>query len=146
MRCLDLIGVLFVFGIKFRHELPEGFKRVFGTGMLPIIFINLFIGFIGRGFIGNAAHLSGLFAGAALALFLDYRRPGARASITTAWRVLQVLCLAVIVVAGYKVVRNFNRIRRRLLARTTPNANDVDFSELCECDESGSGKSCGGDS
>jgi len=38
-----LIGVLFVFGIKFRRELPEGFKRVFGTGMLPIIFINLFI-------------------------------------------------------------------------------------------------------
>ena len=27
-----LVGVLFVFGIKFRHELPEGFKRVFGTG------------------------------------------------------------------------------------------------------------------
>ena len=29
-----LVGVLFVFGIKFRHELPEGFKRAFGTGML----------------------------------------------------------------------------------------------------------------
>ena len=28
-----LVGVLFVFGIKFRHELPEGFKRAFGTGM-----------------------------------------------------------------------------------------------------------------
>ena len=115
-----LIGVLFVFGIKFRHELPEGFKRVFGTGMLPIIFINLFIGFIGRSFIGNSAHLSGLFAGAALALFIDYRRPGARASITTAWRVLQFLCLAVILVAGYKVVKNFNH-PTPALARATPN-------------------------
>jgi rhomboid protease GluP len=115
-----LIGVLFVFGIKFRKELPEGFKRVFGTGMLPIIVINLFIGFIGRSFIGNSAHLSGLFAGAALALFIDYRRPGARASITTAWRVLQFLCLAVIVVAGYKVVKNFNH-PTPALARTTPN-------------------------
>ena len=103
-----LVGVLFVFGIKFRHELPEGFKRVFGTGLLPIILINLFIGFIGRSFIGNSAHLAGLFSGAALAVFVDYRRPGARASITTIWRVLQVLSLAVIVVAGYKVVRNFN--------------------------------------
>ena len=37
-----LVGVLFVFGIKFRHELPEGFRRAFGTGMLPIIIINLF--------------------------------------------------------------------------------------------------------
>ena len=104
-----LIGVLFVFGIKYRHELPEGFKRVFGTGMLPIIFINLFIGFIGRSFIGNSAHLGGLFAGALLALFIDYRRPGARAGIATIWRVLQILCLALIVVSGYKIVRNFNR-------------------------------------
>ena len=121
-----LIGALFVFGIKFRHELPEGFKRVFGTGMLPIIIINLFIGFIGRAFIGNSAHLSGLFAGAALALFLDYRRPGARASITAAWRVLQFLCLAVIVLAGYKVVRNFNR-PTPAVARATPNARALVF-------------------
>src|SRR5689334_20244347 len=104
-----LVGVLFVFGIKYRRELPEGFKRVFGTGLLPIIFINLFIGFIGRSFIGNSAHLAGLFSGAAVALFVDYRRPGVRASITTIWRVLQVISLAVIVIAGYKVVRNFNR-------------------------------------
>jgi membrane associated rhomboid family serine protease len=112
-----LVGVLFVFGIKFRHELPEGFKRVFGTGLLPIIFINLFIGFVGRSFISNSAHLAGLFSGAALAVFVDYRRPGARASITTAWRVLQVISLAVIVVAGYKVVRNFSR---PVLARNVP--------------------------
>src|SRR2546422_7407649 len=73
-----LIGVLFVFGIKFRRELPEGFKRAFGTGLLPLIFINLFIGFMGRGFIDNAAHLGGLASGAALALVIDYKRPGER--------------------------------------------------------------------
>ena len=117
-----LVGVLFVFGIKYRRELPEGFKRVFGTGLLPIIFINLFIGFIGRSFIGNSAHLAGLFSGAALALFVDYRRPGVRASITTIWRVLQVISLAIIVVAGYKVVRNFNRTA---LAQTVPAANSL---------------------
>ncbi|HEU4834756.1 MAG TPA: rhomboid family intramembrane serine protease [Pyrinomonadaceae bacterium] len=104
-----LIGILFVFGIKYRRELPEGFKRVFGTGMLPIIFINLFIGFVGSNFIGNAAHLGGLFTGAALALFVDYRRPGARAGITTAWRALQIACLLVIAVGAYKVARNFGR-------------------------------------
>lgn len=119
-----LVGVLFVFGIKFRRELPEGFKRVFGTGLLPIIFINLFIGFIGRSFIGNSAHLAGLFSGAALALFVDYRRPGARASITTIWRVLQMVSLAIIVVAGYKVVRNFSR---PVLARTAPAPNTIIF-------------------
>ena len=54
-----LVGVLFVFGIKFRHELPEGFKRAFGTGLLPMIVLNLFIGYVLRGFIDNAAHLAG---------------------------------------------------------------------------------------
>lgn len=103
-----LVGVLFVFGIKFRRELPEGFKRAFGTGLLPIIFINLVIGFVGRGFIDNAAHLGGLLSGAALALAVDYRRPGARASITNLWRVVQVLALAFVGLGFYKVARNFN--------------------------------------
>ena len=104
-----LVGVLFVFGIKFRHELPEGFKRAFGTGMLPIILINLFIGFVGRGFIDNAAHLGGLLAGAALALAVEYRRPGERGGLATIWKVLQAASLIVVVLSFYKVVRNFNR-------------------------------------
>ena len=121
-----LVGVLFVFGIKYRHELPEGFKRVFGTGLLPIIFINLFIGFVGRSFIGNSAHLAGLFTGAALALFVDYRRPGARAVITTAWRALQVVCLIALALGAYKVVRNFGRPIPALV-RATPNGNTLIF-------------------
>jgi hypothetical protein len=119
-----LVGVLFVFGIKYRRELPEGFRRVFGTGLLPIIFINLFIGFLGRSVISNAAHLAGLFVGALLAVFIGYRRPGARVSVTIAWRALQVVCLIAIAFGAYKVVRNFNR---PLLARATPNANRLIF-------------------
>jgi membrane associated rhomboid family serine protease len=119
-----LVGVLFVFGIKFRRELPEGFKRVFGTGMLPIIFINLFIGFVGRSFIGNSAHLAGLLSGAALAVFVDYRRPGARMSITTAWRVLQILSIAIIALGAYGIVRNFNQ---PVMVRNPPNANELVF-------------------
>jgi len=104
-----LVGVLFVFGIKFRRELPEGFKRAFGVGMLPIIFINLFIGYLGRGFIDNAAHLGGLVTGTALALAAEYRRPGDRTSVSVVWRVLQALSLVIVVASAYKVVRNFNR-------------------------------------
>lgn len=122
-----LVGVLFVFGIKYRHELPEGFKRVFGTGLLPIIFINLFIGFVGRSFIGNAAHLGGLFTGAALALFIDYRRPGSRAGINVAWRVLQGLSLALIALGAYKVVRNFNRPLPVQVKLTPAEANKIVF-------------------
>lgn len=103
-----LVGVLFVFGIKFRRELPEGFRRAFGTGMLPIIIINLFIGYVGRGVIDNAAHLGGLLSGAALATVVVYRRPGERRGIAVAWRILKVLALVLIVVAFYKAGRNFN--------------------------------------
>ena len=103
-----LIGVLFVFGIKFRRELPEGFKRAFGTGLLPVILINLFIGFMGRGFIDNAAHLGGLASGAALGLVVDYKRPGERASMTFTWRTLQVVALAVVAVSFFMVARHFN--------------------------------------
>jgi rhomboid protease GluP len=104
-----LVGVLFVFGIKFRHELPEGFKRAFGTGMLPIIMINLFIGYLGRGFIDNAAHLGGLVSGAILALAIDYRRPGEKkAVVATVWRVLQVACLVIVALSFLKVAQHLS--------------------------------------
>jgi rhomboid protease GluP len=93
-----LIGVLFVFGIKYRNELPEGFKRAFGTGMLPTILLNLFIGFTVR-VIDNAAHLGGLLAGVVLALVVDYKRPQQSETSTWMWRALQVFCLGVVIVS-----------------------------------------------
>lgn len=103
-----LVGVLFVFGIKFRNELPEGFKRAFGTGLLPVIMINLLIGYLGRGLIDNAAHLGGLTSGAALALMVSYRRPGERASVARAWNVLQVAALVLVAVSFLEVAKHFN--------------------------------------
>jgi membrane associated rhomboid family serine protease len=91
-----LVGVLFVFGIKYRHELPEGFKRAFGTGMLPIILLNLGIGFAARSFIDNAAHMGGLVSGAAFAALVSYKRPGVSTSVTIAWRVLQIAALGLV--------------------------------------------------
>jgi len=91
-----LVGVLFVFGIKYRHELPEGFKRAFGTGMLPVILLNLGIGFMARGVIDNAAHMGGLLSGAAFAAVVSYKRPGMPAGVTMAWRVLQVAALVLV--------------------------------------------------
>lgn len=102
-----LVGVLFVFGIKYRHELPEGFKRAFGTGMLPVILLNLGIGFLGRGFIDNAAHMGGLLSGAALASVVSYKRPGASAGMTIAWRVAQIAALVLVVVCFVMVARHF---------------------------------------
>jgi rhomboid protease GluP len=103
-----LIGVLFVFGLKYRHELPEGLKRAFGTGMLPTILINLFIGYVARGFIDNAAHLGGLVSGMTLALFVGYKRPGTRGAVAIAWHVAQGACIALVLVSFAMVVRHFD--------------------------------------
>lgn len=103
-----LIGVLFVFGIKFRRELPEGFKRAFGTGLLPVILINLAIGYVGRGFIDNAAHLGGLLSGALFALFINYKRPGERASVAVLWHILQALALVLVAVSFVLVAKHFH--------------------------------------
>jgi membrane associated rhomboid family serine protease len=102
-----LVGVLFVFGIKYRHELPEGFKRAFGLGMLPTILINLFIGYT-IPFIDNAAHLGGLAAGMIFAVFLDYKRPGERGSVAFTWHALQIAALALVVAGFGEVARHFN--------------------------------------
>lgn len=101
-----LIGVLFVFGIKFRHELPDGFKRAFGTGMLPTIMLNVFIGFT-IPVIDNAAHMGGMLAGALLALVVGYKRPGERQSVAVFWHVLQVAALLFVALSFTMVALHF---------------------------------------
>ncbi|HKP73327.1 MAG TPA: rhomboid family intramembrane serine protease, partial [Pyrinomonadaceae bacterium] len=128
-----LIGVLFVFGIKFRHELPEGFKRAFGTGMLPTILINLFIGYTFP-FIDNAAHLGGFAAGAVLALFVDYKPPGQKGRVAVFWHALQIAALVAVVVAFGQVARHLGGVRPSLknsqaqtAATNTLNANVISY-------------------
>jgi rhomboid protease GluP len=109
-----LMGVLFVFGIKYSRELPEGLKRAFGTGLLPTLGINLFIGYVARQFIDNAAHLGGLVAGMGLALAVGYKRPGARGPVAHAWHAAQVACLLLVAVSFVMVARHFDAPPPRL--------------------------------
>jgi len=126
-----LVGVLFVFGIKYRRELPEGFKRAFGTGLIPMIGLNLFIGFVGRGLIDNAAHLGGLVAGAFMALVIDYRRPGERSGIAITWRVLQFACIALSLLGFIKAAQHFRDPLPGYLAqqKTTLEERQVDLPD-----------------
>src|SRR6185503_16531341 len=117
-----LVGVLFVFGIKFRHELPEGFKRAFGTGLLPMILLNLFIGYVLRGYIDNAAHLGGLVSGALLALVVDYRRPGERSGVAITWRVLQWLAIVLVAVSFLKTIQHSRDYTPASIAAAAPEA------------------------
>lgn len=109
-----LMGVLFVFGIKYGRELPEGLKRAFGTGLLPTLGINLFIGYVARQYIDNAAHLGGLAAGMGLALAVGYKRPGARGPVAHAWHAAQAACLLLVVVSFVMVARHFDAPPPRL--------------------------------
>jgi membrane associated rhomboid family serine protease len=103
-----LVGVLLVFGIKFRHELPAGFRRAFGFGMLPMVFVNVLIGYFGRGLVDNAGHMGGLAAGVLLALFVSYRRPGQAPRVAYTWHAVQFAALALVVVSFGEVARRFD--------------------------------------
>jgi membrane associated rhomboid family serine protease len=129
-----LIGVLFVFGIKFRHELPDGFKRAFGTGMLPTILLNVFIGFT-IPVIDNAAHMGGLLAGAALALIVGYKRPGESSGVALFWHTLQVAALLLVAASFTMVALRFQGPRpalRNLSSRTLLNPAQSDVPAYLE--------------
>jgi len=103
-----LVGVLFAFGLKYRRELPEGFKQAFGAGMLPVILLNVGIGFAARSFIDNAAHMGGLLSGAALGAVISYKRPGQSSGVAIVWRVAQILALLLVAVSFFFVAKDFD--------------------------------------
>jgi membrane associated rhomboid family serine protease len=100
-----LFGVLLVFGIRHRNEIPPFFKRAVGTGVLPVIAINLVIGF-SIAAIDNSAHIGGLLAGALLAAIIPFQRPGdeERPLFTS----LQMTVMALIAVCFFAVWKNYD--------------------------------------
>src|SRR5215468_4779782 len=100
-----LFGVLLVFGVRYRNSIPPFFKRAVGTGVLPVIVINLIIGFTIPA-IDNSAHLGGLLAGAALAALVPFQKPGAETP--GIFKTLQMVLLALIVVSFYAVAKNYD--------------------------------------
>jgi rhomboid protease GluP len=90
-----LFGVLAVFGFRYRREMPPAIRRAMTAGVLPVIVINLFIGFSIE-FIDNSAHIGGLLTGAALTLVIPYIAPG-RERVSKAGLLIIAICLAVII-------------------------------------------------
>jgi membrane associated rhomboid family serine protease len=111
-----LFGVLLVFGIRYRRSIPPFFKRVVGTGVLPVIVINLIIGFSIPA-IDNSAHIGGLLAGAVLAAVVPFQKPGEETN--AGFRSLQVALLALIAVCFYEVATHYDgpRVSARNLGR-----------------------------
>ncbi len=100
-----LFGVLLVFGIRYRKHVPPEFNRAVGTGILPVIAINLIIGFMIPA-IDNSAHISGLVAGALLALAVPFHKP--RTEPHSFLTGVQMMLLVVIAVSFYQVVAHYN--------------------------------------
>jgi len=97
-----LFGLLFVFGYRYRAELPPNFRRAVTTGILPVILINLFIGYSIPS-IDNSAHIGGLLTGAILGFFVPYLAPG-RARVSRIGKAILAGCIALIV---YSFVRAY---------------------------------------
>ncbi len=100
-----LFGVIATFAFRYRKEIPEFLSREIRRRVLPIIAINLIFGFSVR-IVDNAAHLSGLISGVALALIVPYKRPKERIT-PLVWRVLQIICLGLIVFSFVSAFRSY---------------------------------------
>lgn len=128
-----LFGVLLVFGVRYRNSIPPFFKRAVGTGVLPVIVINLIIGFTIPA-IDNSAHLGGLLAGAALAALVPFQKPGDETP--GIFKTAQMVLLAVIVVSFYAVAKNYDgphlsgrNLRRSFTQILTTSSTTQDFIE-----------------
>ncbi|NBG86949.1 rhomboid family intramembrane serine protease [Isachenkonia alkalipeptolytica] len=86
-----LIGLLF--GTGFRKDTPSLLKSITGTTLLPMILINVFLGFTVPS-INNAAHLGGLFSGFAFGLLTPVLKHYSRYSI---WKLSYGASLLVLV-------------------------------------------------
>jgi rhomboid protease GluP len=100
-----LFGVLLVFGLRYRKSIPPDFKRAVGTGVLPVIVINLIIGFTIPA-IDNSAHIGGLLAGGALALIVPFQKPGTAPN--PIFKTAQVALLLLAAMSFYEVATHYN--------------------------------------
>lgn len=70
-----MLGGAVVFGIRYRRILPERYRRVLGSAVVPTVLVFLYIGWTSTG-IDNWGHTGGLLAGAGATLLFPPRLLG----------------------------------------------------------------------
>ena len=112
-----LFGVLLVFGLRYRNSIPPFFARAVGTGVVPVIVLNLIIGFSIPA-IDNSAHISGLLMGAILAAVVPFQKPGAETH--RVFEAVQIALLAFVAVCFFQVGAHYDgpRLSLRNLGRS----------------------------
>jgi rhomboid protease GluP len=101
-----LFGILVAFAVRYRKEIPDIIRRDITRRAIPVILINLAIGFSVK-FIDNAAHLGGLLGGVLLAMVVPYQDARER-STSVIWRALQVVSLGIILISFVAAFRNYD--------------------------------------
>jgi len=101
-----LFGVMVTFPYRYRKEIPDALRKGIIRSILPVILLNLGLGFT-IPMIDQAAHIGGLVAGIALALVIPYKRPEERMTASI-WRALCVVCITVIVLSFLAAYSNYD--------------------------------------
>jgi len=123
-----LFGVMATFAFRYRKELPSGLASEIKRRILPVIIINLAIGFSIR-IVDNAAHIGGLLTGVALCFLVPYKRPHEKEDASI-WRALMVVCLLVIAASFTLAFMNYNGPKPQLANLTAkPNARLISYVE-----------------
>jgi len=94
------VGLLFAAGL--RKDISPRLARITGISLLPMIVINLFIGFSAQG-INNIAHLGGLGAGFVLGYLIPPHHPVFKKS-KLSWKIGMYICALIIVIS---IILNF---------------------------------------
>ena len=101
-----LFGLLATFAFRYRKEIPKSISDQIKRQVIPLIAINLGIGFL-IPMVDNSAHIGGLITGTLLGLIIPFKRPEEK-STPILWRSLQIICLVVIAVSFISVFRFYD--------------------------------------
>jgi len=99
-----LLGVLLVFSLKYRNDVPKFFSKALGQGILITLGLNLVIGFRFPQ-IDLSAHLGGLISGGLLAFVVPFARPGE--SERSVFKFIQSVLVVVIAVSFFQVATHY---------------------------------------
>jgi rhomboid protease GluP len=121
-----LFGVMATFAFRYRKELPAGLASEIKRRILPVIIINLAIGFSIK-LIDNAAHIGGLLTGVALCYLIPYKRPHEKKDAWV-WHAIEVLCLMLIAASFVAAFINYDGPKPQLANfRAKPQARVIDY-------------------
>ena len=97
-----LVGALF--GAGFRKDTPFFLKSITGSALLPMIVLNVALGFIPGSGINNAAHIGGLLSGMLLGYVIPVYSSYRSEKI---WKVISITLIAIVILSYIMLVYSF---------------------------------------